>query len=80
MPIAATAPPPIDAHRAFVAALPRIDAAIRFGFRRSPRPLREEAVAEARAYTWAAWHGLLRRGLDPVAVGVVAIAANACPP
>ena len=67
-----------DAHRAFDAALPRIDAAIRYHFRRRPRAQREEAIAEAVAYTWAAWHGLLRRGKDPVAVGVVAIAANAC--
>ena len=39
---------------------------------------REEAVAEARAAAWAAWCGLIRRGRDPVAVGVAAIAANAC--
>jgi hypothetical protein len=67
-----------EAHRAFAAALPRIDATIRYNFRRRPKASREEAVAEARAYTWASWHGLLRRGVDPVAVGVVAIAANAC--
>jgi DNA-directed RNA polymerase specialized sigma24 family protein len=73
-----TAAATADAHRAFDAALPRIDAAIRYHFRRRPRLLREEAIAEARAYTWAAWHGLLRRGMDPVAVGAVAIAANAC--
>ena len=66
------------AHPAFDAALARIDAAIRYHFRRWPRDRREEAIADARAVTWAAWHGLIRRGKDPVAVGVVAIAANAC--
>ena len=67
-----------DAHRAFDAALGRIDDTIRYNFRRWPRRLREEASAEARAYTWAAWRGLLARGRDPVEVGVVAIAANSC--
>src|SRR5436309_1639614 len=67
-----------DAHRAFDAALGRIDAALRYRFRRWPRAEREDAIAEARAYTWAAWHGLLRRGKDPAAVGAVAIAANSC--
>ena len=38
---------------------------------------REEAVAEARAAAWSAWHGLIRRGKDPLAVGVTAIAINA---
>jgi len=73
-----TANPATDAHHAFDAALARIDAALRYHFRRLPRAEREEAMAEARAYTWAAWHGLLRRGKDPVAVGVVAIADNSC--
>ncbi len=73
-----TANAPSDAHRAFEAALGRIDAALRYQFRRLPRDEREEAVAEARAYTWAAWLGLIRRGKDPVDVGVVAIADNCC--
>ena len=71
-----TANPATDAHRAFEDALGRIDAALRYRFRRLPRDEREEAIAEARAYTWAAWLGLIRRGKDPVAVGVVAIADN----
>src|SRR4051812_12242383 len=73
-----TANPASHAHRAFEAALGRIDVALRYHFRRLPRDEREEAVAEARAYTWAAWLGLIRRGEDPVAVGVVAIADNCC--
>lgn len=67
-----------DAHRAFDAAVGRIDATIRQHFRRWPRGRREEAVAEARALTWATWHGLLLRGEDPVAVGPVAIAVDSC--
>src|SRR5205823_1946402 len=38
---------------------------------------REEAVAEARAASWSAWHGLVERGKDPVEVGVDGIAHNA---
>jgi len=82
MPALSAASPPRPAwptvHQAFAAALPRIDAVLRFQFRHWPRARREEAVAEARAAAWGAWHGLIRRGRDPVAVGVTAIAANVC--
>ena len=37
----------------------------------------EEALAEASAAAWSAWHGLIRKGKDPVAVGVTGIANNA---
>jgi hypothetical protein len=67
-----------NAHRAFDDALGRIDSTLSYHFRRLPRTEREEAIAEAHAYTWSAWHGLLRRGKDPVAVGVLAIANNSC--
>jgi hypothetical protein len=67
-----------DAHHAFHAALGRIDAVIRHQFRTWPRAQRQDAIDDARAYTWLAWRGLLDRGKDPVQVGVVAIAANAC--
>jgi len=67
-----------DAHSAFDASIGRIDVTLRYHFRRWPGHRREEAIAEARAYTWAAWIGLIRRGKDPVTVGVVAIAANCC--
>jgi hypothetical protein len=66
-----------SAHRAFEAALTRIDVCLRYHFRRGPRARRDEAIDDARSVTWVAWHGLLRRGKDPVAVGVTAIAANA---
>jgi hypothetical protein len=67
-----------DAHRAFDAALGRIDAVLRHQFRTWPRARRRDAIADARAYTWLAWHGLLARGKDPITVGITAIAANAC--
>jgi hypothetical protein len=37
----------------------------------------EEALAEARAAAWSAWHGLIRKGKDPLAIGVTGIAMNA---
>jgi len=66
-----------DVHHAFVSALPRMDDTIRYAFRRLPKQDRQDAIAEARAAAWSAWHGLIRRGRDPVAVGVVGIVNNA---
>jgi hypothetical protein len=65
------------AHEQFEAALPRMESAFRHAFRRWPGEHRREAVAEARAAAWSAWHGLVRRGQDPLAVGVMGIAHNA---
>ena len=65
------------AHRQFEAALPAITNAARYAFRRRRRQDRDEATAEARAAAWSAWAGLLRRGKDPVEVGVHGIARNA---
>src|SRR3954471_22107242 len=59
------------------AALPAIRAAARYAFRRWRPRDRDEAIAEAQAAAWCAWHGLLSRGHDPVAVGVWGIARNA---
>jgi hypothetical protein len=67
-----------EAHLAFDVALGRIDAVLRHHFRAWPRARRQDAIDDARAYTWLAWAGLLARGKDPVQVGVVAIALNAC--
>src|SRR4051812_26425097 len=64
-------------HQQFAAALPLIDNTIRFQFRRWPKRHRAEAIADARAAAWHAWHGLLARGKDPMAVGPTGIAANA---
>jgi hypothetical protein len=69
-----------EAHRDFHAALGRIDAAIRFDFRRLrwSADRREEAFAEARAAVWVAWHSLVRRGKDPREVGISAVVHFAC--
>ena len=78
MSTASSIPSPGDAHRRFEESLPRIDAVIRYRLRRWPPGRRAEAAADARAAAWHAWAGLLRRGRDPLAVGVAGIAANAC--
>jgi hypothetical protein len=68
----------ITLHRQFEAALPAMDRVIRFAFRRWPAHRRHEAAADARSAAWHAWHGLVRRGRDPLRVGPTGIAANAC--
>jgi hypothetical protein len=65
------------AQQQFIAHLPAVDNAARYAFRRRRRQDREEALAEARAAAWSAWHGLIRKGKDPVEVGVTGIANNA---
>jgi hypothetical protein len=73
-----TAPSLVAAQQDFSAALPAVDAAARFAFRRRMRPQEfEEALAEARAAAWSAWAGLLTRGKNPVEVGASGIAQNA---
>ena len=68
----------VTAQEQFTAALAAVEDAARFAFRRRLRPQEyEEALAEARAAAWSAWHGLVERGKDPVEVGVHGIAANA---
>src|SRR4051812_19422122 len=64
-------------HQQFEAALPAVTAAARYAFRRRRPQDRDEAIADARAAAWSAWHGLIARGKDPVTVGVHGIAANA---
>jgi hypothetical protein len=66
-----------SAHRAFEAALSRIDTCLPYHFRHWPCGRRDEAINDVGSVTWVAWHGLLRLGKDPVSVGVTAIAANA---
>jgi hypothetical protein len=78
MPVALSQTPWPVVHQQFQAALPRMDNAIRFQFRRWPRRWRAEAIADARAAAWLAWRGLLARGRDPQAVGPTGIAYNAC--
>ena len=65
------------AHAQFEAALPAITSTARYAFRRRRYQDRAEAVAEAQAAAWSAWAGLLKKGKDPVTVGVHGIANNA---
>jgi hypothetical protein len=67
----------VAAQELFTAHLSAVEDAARFAFRRLRPQEYEEKVAEARAAAWSAWHGLLRRGKDPRAVGVHGIATNA---
>jgi hypothetical protein len=67
------------AQREFTAHLSAVEDAVSFAFRkRLRRQEYEEALAEARAAAWSAWHGLIAKGKDPLEVGVRAIAHNAC--
>lgn len=65
------------AHQQFERVLPKMIATFLYAFRHRPFQDRMEAVAEAQACTWKAWVGLLRRGKDPLAVGVSGIAGFA---
>ena len=67
----------VAAQEKFTATLKAVEDAARYAFRRRRRQDREEAVAEARAAAWSAWRGLIRKGKDPVEVGVTGIANNA---
>ena len=66
------------AQQQFTATLSAVEDAVRFAFRKRLRTQEyEEALAEATAAAWSAWAGLLKRGKDPLAVGVTGIANNA---
>ncbi len=68
----------VVAQDAFTQTLSAVEDAVKFAFRRRLRHQEyEEALAEARAAAWSAWHGLVERGQDPVEVGVHGIAGNA---
>jgi hypothetical protein len=62
----------------FETSLPSMDKIIRHEFRNWPAASRAEAMADARAAIWAAWHSLIRRGKDPVQIGITGIAARCC--
>src|SRR3954468_8328198 len=67
-----------SAQEQFAATLSAVEEAVHYAFHKRLRPQEyREALAEARAAAWHAWHGLLRRGKDPLAVGVHGIANNA---
>jgi hypothetical protein len=61
-------------HQQFEAALPAIRQSARYALRRR-RHDRDDLIAEIIACSWKAWHGLVERGRNPLAVGVTGIAA-----
>ena len=64
-------------HEQFEALVPKIKEAARFAFRAFGPAERDEAVADVLAAAWSAWHGLIRRGKDPLEVGPYGILTNA---
>jgi hypothetical protein len=67
-----------SAQQHFTETLKAVEDAVHYAFRkRLRRQEYEEAMAEATAAAWSAWHGLVRKGRDPLAVGVHGIASNA---
>jgi len=68
----------VAAQQEFTRTISAVEDAVKFAFRRRLRPQEyEEALAEAKAAAWSAWAGLIKRGKDPLAVGVHGIASNA---
>ena len=66
------------AQQEFTATLSAVEDAVHYAFSGRLRPQEyEEALAEAKAAAWCAWNGLLKRGKDPLVVGVHGIARNA---
>ncbi len=64
-------------HEQFEALLPKIEESARFAFRALNPEDRDEAVADVCAATWSAWHGLIKRGKNPLDVGPYGILTNA---
>jgi len=68
----------VAAQQEFTRTISAVEDAVKFAFRRRLRPQEyEEALADAKAAAWSAWAGLIKRGKDPLAVGVHGIASNA---
>ena len=63
-------------HEQFEALLPRIEEAAKFAFRALNPSDRDEAVADVCAAVWSAWHGLIKRGKDPMEIGPFGILNN----
>jgi hypothetical protein len=68
----------VSVQQQFEAALPSMESVIRHHFRNWPARRRADALADARAALWAAWHSLIKRGKDPLQVGITGIAARCC--
>src|SRR4051812_164884 len=68
----------VAAQEQFTATLSAVEDAVHYAFHKRLRPQEyREALAEARAAAWHAWHGLIRRGKDPLEVGGHGVANNA---
>src|SRR5271166_6191895 len=63
--------------RKFEAYIPKIEEAAKFAFRALNPSDRDEAVADVCAGVWSAWHGLIKRGKDPMEIGPYGILTNA---
>jgi DNA-directed RNA polymerase specialized sigma24 family protein len=64
-------------HREFESLLPKIRETARFAFRSLNLSDQDEAIADVCAAAWSAWHGLIRRGRNPLEVGPMGILINA---
>jgi DNA-directed RNA polymerase specialized sigma24 family protein len=64
-------------HEHFTALLPQLTQAARFAFRGRNVTDQEEAVADVQAAAWSAWHGLIKRGKNPLEIGPIGILNNA---
>ncbi len=64
-------------HEPFEALMPKIKEAASFAFRTLNRTDRDEAIADVCAAAWSAWHGLIKRGQNPLEVGPIGILTNA---
>ena len=65
------------AQQQFTAALPAMTEVLQFQLRGWSPKRRAEVIADAQGAAWAAWYGLVRRGKDPLTVGITGIAFNA---
>jgi hypothetical protein len=64
-------------HEQFEALLPKFKESARYAFRALSRGDRDEAIADVCAAAWSAWHGMIKRGKNPLDVGPCGILANA---
>jgi hypothetical protein len=68
----------ITVQQQFEASLPAMERVLEHFARSWPERNRDDMLADARGALWSAWHSLVRRGKDPVKVGVTGIAALCC--
>jgi hypothetical protein len=59
-----------QAQTLFTSKLPTIDSIAQWNFRRLNQNDRQEAVANVYAACWRVWVGLVRRGRNPIEVGI----------